>query len=205
MPRATRDRMIDSAVEALERNGFAGMSFTQVLEASGAVRGAIYHHFPGGKSQLAAEAAGRTDTNVRSALGRLPHDSPHATVEAFLATVRPVVERSVAGGGCAVAAVTPCADSDNEQLRRLAAHAFASWIGLLAEALTKSGMSPAQASNLASLLITMLEGSNIVCRAAHNLDAFEQASRAALAIAATAASDPSPQVKPQTRRRSDPL
>ncbi|MEU3069077.1 hypothetical protein ABZ712_19585 [Streptomyces sp. NPDC006906] len=34
-----------------------GMSFTDVLTQSGAARGAIYHHFPGGKNQLATEAA----------------------------------------------------------------------------------------------------------------------------------------------------
>ena len=37
------------------------MSFTEILDASGAARGAIYHHFPGGKTQLVAEAAAASD------------------------------------------------------------------------------------------------------------------------------------------------
>jgi TetR/AcrR family transcriptional regulator, lmrAB and yxaGH operons repressor len=55
----TRTRMIDAALDSLRHRGVSGMSFTEVLERSGAARGAIYHHFPGGKNQLVAEAAAR--------------------------------------------------------------------------------------------------------------------------------------------------
>src|SRR6266487_777898 len=98
----TRDRMVEAAVEALRRRGVAGMSFTDVLRASGAARGAIYHHFPGGKTQLVAEAAAHNGHDVRAHLATLPSSSPLAVVEAFLAAVRPVVEASTTGGGCAV-------------------------------------------------------------------------------------------------------
>ena len=62
----TRTRMIEATVEALQRQGVAGMSFTGVLAASGAARGAIYHHFPGGKAQIVAEAAAAPPPSPRS-------------------------------------------------------------------------------------------------------------------------------------------
>jgi len=34
----------------------AGTSFSEVLEATGAPRGSVYHHFPGGKDQLVKAA-----------------------------------------------------------------------------------------------------------------------------------------------------
>ena len=52
------------------------MSFTEVLRESGAARGAIYHHFPGGKSQLVAEAAARNGQDVRDHLAALPAGNP---------------------------------------------------------------------------------------------------------------------------------
>src|SRR5690349_20562326 len=96
--------MIQAAIEGLRRSGVVGMSFTQVLADSGAARGAIYHHFPGGKRQLVAEAVECNAEDVRAQLTILPVDSPSAVVEGFLTTVRPVLAASVAGRGCAVAA-----------------------------------------------------------------------------------------------------
>src|SRR5580658_4699935 len=106
----TRDRMIDATVAALRRHGVAGMSFTEILASSGAARGAIYHHFPGGKAQLVAEAAARNGDDVRAHLAGLPADSPSAVVDAFLALIRPVVAAAACGSGCAIAAATLGAD-----------------------------------------------------------------------------------------------
>ena len=181
----TRTRMIEATVQALRRRGVAGMSFTDVLRASGAARGAIYHHFPGGKAQLVAEAAARNGRDVQAYLATLPAGSPPAVVEAFLAAVRPVVEESAAGGGCAVAAITvPAgAESGDDTLRQVAAIAFASWAGQLAQLLTAAGLAPAEAADLATLLITLLEGAHIMCRAAGTIEPFDQAARMATALA----------------------
>ena len=79
----TRERMIEAAVHALRRDGVEGMSFTGVLRESGAARGAIYHHFPGGKSQLVAEAATDNGNEVRALLAQLPAESPAAVVRGY--------------------------------------------------------------------------------------------------------------------------
>jgi AcrR family transcriptional regulator len=63
------------------------MSFTEVLERSGAARGAIYHHFPGGKNQLVAEATVRNGQEARISLSQLPTESPRGLVEAGLREV----------------------------------------------------------------------------------------------------------------------
>ena len=191
----TRTRMIEATVEALRRRGVAGMSFTDVLRASGAARGAIYHHFPGGKAQIVAEAAARNGRDVQAYLATLPAGSPPAGVEAFLAAVRPVVEESAAGGGCAVAAITvPAgAESGDDSLRQVAASAFASWEEQLAQRLAAAGLAPAEAADLATLLITLLEGAHIMCRAAGTIEPFDQAAR----IASTLTRDRYPASQPE--------
>ena len=181
MPNDTRARMIEATVEALQRRGVAGMSFTEVLAASGGARGAIYHHFPGGKTQIVAEAATRNGQDVRAHLGALPTDSPLAVVQAFLAAIRPVVQASASGGGCAVAAITVHvgADADNDALLQVAADAFVSWADTLAERLTTAGLTPDEAADLAAMLIAMLEGAHVTCRAAGTIQPFDHAARAA--------------------------
>jgi AcrR family transcriptional regulator len=213
----TRDRMIDATVAALQRHGVDGMSFTEILASSGAARGAIYHHFPGGKAQLVAEAAARNGADVRAHLAGLPAGSPSAVVDAFLAMIRPVVAAAVDGSGCAIAAATlgaappsaaspgaappsaaspgaappsaaspdvaPPSGAGDEGLRGVAATAFSSWTTQLAERLTTAGMPPAEADELAITLISLLEGAQILCRAAGSLDPFDKAARTAATLA----------------------
>src|SRR3954451_5400521 len=54
----SRQKMVVSAALLLREKGVSGTSFGDVIEHSGAPRGSIYHHFPGGKAQL-VEAAVR--------------------------------------------------------------------------------------------------------------------------------------------------
>lgn len=171
----TRDRMIDAAVVLLQHRGLAAMSFSDVITASGAARGAIYHHFPRGKDQLAREAAPRHGDDVRDHLTALPDGSPHEVVEAFLAAVRPVLAESARGGGCAVAAVTVEAD-----LTGVAAGAFTSWTDELAGKLMRAGLADDQAQEVAALLVTVLQGAHVLCRAHGDLGPFDAVTRSLL-------------------------
>jgi TetR/AcrR family transcriptional repressor of lmrAB and yxaGH operons len=175
----TRARMVEAAIASLRSRGVAGMSFTEVLAASGAARGAIYHHFPRGKSQLVEEAAARYADDVRAALADLPGTDPHAVVESFLAAVRPVVADSTRGHGCVVAAAAMAPEDPAADLRSGAARAFDSWIAALADRLGSAGLPAAEAADLAATLIALLEGAHVLCRAAGNLDALDQLERSA--------------------------
>ena len=48
----TRHRMIATAAEVLRERGATGVTIDEVLARSGAPRGSVYHHFPGGKKDL---------------------------------------------------------------------------------------------------------------------------------------------------------
>ncbi|TGW02048.1 TetR/AcrR family transcriptional regulator, partial [Mesorhizobium sp. M2D.F.Ca.ET.145.01.1.1] len=51
----TRTRMIEATALLLRRRGYHGTSLNDILTASGAPRGSLYFHFPGGKDQLVIE------------------------------------------------------------------------------------------------------------------------------------------------------
>ncbi|HEY2099437.1 MAG TPA: hypothetical protein VGH72_23420 [Pseudonocardia sp.] len=93
-----------------------------MLAVSGAARGVIYHHFPGGKAELAREAVAWTGRSVRARLAALDADDPETVVALFLAAVRPVVAESAAGSGtyCAAprAASNPSTPAPPESPRR---------------------------------------------------------------------------------------
>ena len=179
----TRERMIEAAVHALRRDGVEGMSFTDVLRESGAARGAIYHHFPGGKSQLVAEAATDNGSEVRALLARLPAESPAAVVRGFLALIRPVVQESAGGSGCAVAAAAMASSPhDHDRLHDAATTAIGSWITELAGRFGAAGLARAEAHELACTLVTILEGAHVLARATGGIECFDETARAVTAL-----------------------
>ena len=58
MPRTShaKQNMIESAMRLQRKRGVFGTAFSDVIADSGAPRGSIYHHFPGGRAQVAAGA-----------------------------------------------------------------------------------------------------------------------------------------------------
>ncbi|WP_298259901.1 TetR/AcrR family transcriptional regulator [uncultured Litoreibacter sp.] len=53
----TRDRLVAAAALLFQRKGYHGVGVAEILEASEAPKGSLYHHFPNGKSDLALAAA----------------------------------------------------------------------------------------------------------------------------------------------------
>src|SRR5690606_4159709 len=52
----TRERLIAAMTDALRRRGLHGGGLTELLAQAGAPKGVLYHHFPGGKTELAIAA-----------------------------------------------------------------------------------------------------------------------------------------------------
>jgi TetR/AcrR family transcriptional regulator, lmrAB and yxaGH operons repressor len=187
----TKQRMVEATADSMRRRGVAATSFTELLEHSGAARGAIYHHFPGGKAELAEAAVRWTGDNVAAALATLrpASETPGAVVEAFLELVRPVVLESAQGAGCAVAAA--CTESDTGSPLQLASRAaLSSWRKLLAARLTGAGAEETGAWHLASLLVSTLEGAHVLCRAEGSIEPFDAAAAALLSLRASTSTRP---------------
>jgi AcrR family transcriptional regulator len=68
--RNSRTSMISSAAALIGARGLSGTSFSDVLADSGAPRGSIYHHFPGGKKQLAGDVIAWTSEQILGYLRR---------------------------------------------------------------------------------------------------------------------------------------
>lgn len=171
----TRQRMVEAAAGLLRRGGQEAASFTEVLAHSGAARGAIYHHFPDGKSELIREAVTWTGERVRDNVTALPGAGPDDVVTAFLDAIRPIVASATDGSSCAVAAVVLEAGQRDERLTAAADAALQSWTAALEARLTRAGAERVMARRAAVLLVTFLEGTQVLCRAAGNLMAFDEA------------------------------
>jgi AcrR family transcriptional regulator len=174
MSRDTKQRMVEAAARSLRKRGLAATSFTDVLAASGAARGAIYHHFPRGKDDLAEHAVEWTGRRVRTELETIDEDAPDSVLRRFIELIHPVVAQAAGGTSCAVAAVTAEASPSQAALTAAADAAFQSWIDVLDERLHEVGVAPSRARATAQLMIAFLEGSLVLARATGTVTAFEQ-------------------------------
>jgi TetR/AcrR family transcriptional repressor of lmrAB and yxaGH operons len=158
-----RDAMLNSAITLFRQRGIADTSVRDIVEHSGAPRGSIYHHFPGGKEQLAAEATERAGAFIASLLSALDERPPEEAIATFVGYWSSSMVRNEFRDGCPAAAA---ALSDSAPTARAAAAAaFSSWEKILTSALTARGRTPDEAASLATLAISAIEGALILSRA----------------------------------------
>ena len=169
MAEGVRERMVSGAVRLLAQQGLQATSFTEVLQLTGAPRGSIYHHFPGGKDQLVAAAVDAAGEHAIRVLDGLAGSSAEQVTEAFLGLWRLLLERSGNAAGCAVLAVTVATRSDD--LIDRAGGVFRAWRQRLAELLAEGGM--ADAGAFAATLVAASEGAVVLARAERSVEPFD--------------------------------
>lgn len=75
LPRASRERILDAALELLARYGVVGMSLQLLADHVGLHKSTLFHHF-GGKQEIIDEVTGRIMDEVLARLGALAADDP---------------------------------------------------------------------------------------------------------------------------------
>jgi AcrR family transcriptional regulator len=175
MPADARERMIESAAVLFRERGVHGTSFTDVLEHSGAPRGSIYHHFPGGKAQLAEEAtryaAEYTAAGLTAALA--DDGDPVAAVRAFAAMWRTLLRTTDFRSGCPVVSAT--LEGDRSPAARDAAGAgFRRWEQVLVGVLVQRGATRDRARSVATLTVAAIEGAIVLARAQRSIAPLER-------------------------------
>ena len=168
--------MVRSAAHLFGSRGVNGTSFSDVLVASGAPRGSIYHHFPAGKRQLSEEAIRWTSTEILAYLESFPGGSPEDAIEHFVALWRSTVDTSAGAAGCPlVAAAVDVAD--DPLLLDLIHSQFDAWTEVLARKLKDAGMSAERSVSIALTAVAAMEGALLLCRAARSSAPLETTAR----------------------------
>ncbi|MBZ9992941.1 TetR/AcrR family transcriptional regulator [Mesorhizobium sp. BH1-1-4] len=163
----TRNRMIEATALLLRRRGYHGTSLNDILSASGAPRGSLYFHFPGGKDQLVVEVTRDSVDKVTQRLGEAlsAERDPAVAVHHIYQEVGHMLEENQFTLGCPIAPVVLDSPTDVPELAELCRSAFEQWIGLLREAFVRAGVPERRARALALLVESSLEGLMVIARA----------------------------------------
>ncbi len=163
----TRTRMLDTTARLLQQRGYHGTSLNDILGESGAPRGSLYFHFPGGKDQLVIEASRAAVDKVtkhrRDVLAAAA--TPAAAVRAFADGIVVLLRETDYQLGCPIAPIVLDGTSDVADLADLCRSTFEEWIGLLRGSFGEAGIPDKRAEALALLTQSSFEGALLIARA----------------------------------------
>jgi AcrR family transcriptional regulator len=167
--------MIAAARQLFRERGYLGTAFSDVLEASGAPRGSVYFHFPGGKEELGTEVAiahgAETIALINRSAARAGSVAELLTL--FLAQAR---DRLVSSGyreGCAVAPMVVELIPSAAPITETIGAGFRDSLAVLAARLAEKGVPGERAASLAATTMAGLEGALIVSRAVRSREPFD--------------------------------
>ena len=186
MPRQTdsRARMVETAAELFRQQGYHATAFSEVVAVSGAPRGSIYFHFPGGKEELAVAAAARAVDEAAGIVEAAASKARDAAgfARAFADLVCERLESSEFRKGCAIATMVLELAPQVEAVRAEFDRGFTVGRQALADQFRRYGYEPARADALAVLFLSAIEGALILARAARSVEPLQAASGAFITL-----------------------
>lgn len=171
----TKERLLDASEELFRRQGMTGTGVKQILALADAPLGSLYHHFPGGKDELAAETIKRAGAHYSALVAEkmLGEDDIVAGICAAFAGAGETLRTTGFADACPIETIALEVASTNEPLRLATGEVFDSWIDGLTALLVDAGVAEAEAPPLARTVIAALEGAFILDRTARTTDALD--------------------------------
>jgi AcrR family transcriptional regulator len=166
--------MVISTALLVRERGARATSIDDVLAHSGAPRGSVYHHFPGGRDQLLLEATTYAGEYVGRRLRLREDEDPLAAFDAFIAGYREDLLNSEMRSGCPVVAVAIECREEDSGLQAEAGRAFVLWQQRLAENFVAAGIEAARAADLAVIAIAAVEGALVMSRAQRDVGPLDR-------------------------------
>ncbi|MFB9685750.1 TetR/AcrR family transcriptional regulator [Amycolatopsis plumensis] len=167
----TRQRMLDTAADLFQTQGYHATGLTQLTTAGGAPKGSLYFHFPGGKEQLAAEAVQLSSERTGALLAAILDDAPDPAtgVNRAVDALAGFLTGSDFQRGCPLATVALDAAGASEPIRAACADGYASWHGVLSGYFATQGLSAERADELATVVLASIEGGLLLARTRRDL------------------------------------
>lgn len=172
MARTTRETILTATAELMRVKGFGAVAMKDVVAASGAPIGSLYHHFPGGKTQIAREALVAAGAAYGLLIPTLmaPHDDLGEGVEAVFVQAATDMAEAGFANMCPVGSVAAEVADTVEELREATAAVFTDWVDGGTAYFASRGLSTTAAREVTVSIVTALEGAFIVARTLRNTE-----------------------------------
>lgn len=162
----TRERLLSTSAELFRRQGYGATGVKQIVTEARAPFASLYHFFPGGKEQLAAEAitvSGALYEQLIPAVFDPAPDLPSAVRAFFAGAAEHLVETDYADA-CPIATIALEAASTSEPLRAACAAVFERWVAAGSQRFRRGGLGLERARELTIAMLCALEGAFVFAR-----------------------------------------
>lgn len=175
----TRDRIVIAAARLLQRQGYVGTGIKQIAKDAEATLGSVYHFFPGGKGAVAVAAITYSGEEfaemLREALTKA--DDPGAAIGACAAELAVGLRESGWTDGCPVTAAALETLGTDSEIQRVCAEALRNWERLVEEKLLGAGFGETDAREVATTVISALEGAEVTAQVNRSEEPLRAAGR----------------------------
>ncbi len=165
--RDTRDRIVTATAELFRIHGFNGTGLAQIVKAAEATTGSLYHFFPGGKEELAAEVLRVSGQAYRDLVVLVLNEAlnPAAAMTDTAESAGAVLEATDFIDPCPIGTIAREVASTHDELRRVAEQVMESWVEAVHDDLIAAGVGPDRAAVLATTAVAAIEGGFVLARA----------------------------------------
>lgn len=177
MPRVAQHKLpiVNAAVRLFRRQGYAGTGLNDLVDASGAPKGSLYHYFPDGKASIAVAAVEEAGRRVAETMAKLAAET-RSTAELMRAHARLLagwMRKSGFRDGCPITTVLLELSPEDRAVSEAGRRAYNMRIAVLREKLIADGFAAARAQRLAVLCVSTLQGALVQARVERSGAAIE--------------------------------
>ena len=169
-----------AAARLFRQQGYHGTALHDILAAGGSPRGSLYFHFPKGKEEIGEAALTLAGEAVRQAIAHAAATSENA--EVFLTRIArgmaSDLERSNFSEGCPIATTALEAAAQSDALGAATRGAFQKWENEIKSGLERFGMMSGEADQVATAVLSQLEGALLLARTYRSLVPMQRAEQA---------------------------
>lgn len=186
-----KSRIVHQLFVVFRDRGFEGSSLADLSRATGLGKSSLYHHFPGGKEQMAEAVLDQGKAFIRLAVADVAgSDEP---LKLRIGKVTTAFDRLYAGGRNPCVLGKLAAANVGAPGQQIAREAFQLWTAAITELAQESGMPPTRARHFAEDWIARVQGSLILHSANGDRKPFERAMNALKKLGAERSKSANPQ------------
>ena len=169
-PRKHREAIVDAAVRLFRQKGYAATGLADIVDASGAPKGSVYHYFAGGKPAIGEAAVREAGRRVLATVQELGATSRSASqlVRKHAELLATWMAQSDYRDGAPMTTVLLENAPQHPGITQAGREALEAWAGELRSRLEADGIDAVRAGRLASLTIAALEGALVQARVAQS-------------------------------------
>jgi TetR/AcrR family transcriptional repressor of lmrAB and yxaGH operons len=165
-PAKHREAIVRAAATLFRQKGYAATGLNEILAASNAPKGSLYHYFPQGKAQIGEEVVRHSGRIVARTLGEIVarEPSPATLLRTYARMVGGWMAESGFRDGSPITTILLELAPREPGVTTAGREAFAAWSAVIEDGLTAAAVPPTRARSLAGLAIAALEGSLVRAR-----------------------------------------